>query len=119
MKPVAAGQVTLAAQRRQRAVQRFLDEGFPPREAVKLAAMYLATLRKMDDAKKKAAPVPEGQTASATDVALSPIWTPPRGLAPHERVAARLCAWARMSSEKAHQKAAAIARAADAQEASS
>lgn len=107
MKKIPAPQII--ADRRKSAVELFLRQGFPPERAVRLAAMYLAALKRQD-----ATTAAKKQAANATDTALSPIWTPPKGLAPHERLAARIAEFGRMSSEKAFQLAAKTARAADA-----
>jgi hypothetical protein len=95
---------------RRRVVQRFLDEGFPPERAVRLAAVYLASLRRQD-ARDQAAG--KQKAATAEQVATSPIWTPPSGLPPHERLAARIAEFGRMSSEQAFQLAAKTARKVD------
>lgn len=95
---------------RRRAVQRFLDEGFPPAKAVRLAAMYLAGLR-ADDARR--AKTQQQQAVTQEQLAASPLWTPPSGLPPHERLAARIAEFGRMGSEKAHQMAAETARKVD------
>lgn len=95
---------------RRRAVQRFLDEGFPPEKAVRLAAVYLASLRRQDARDQRAG---VQRAASQEQVAASPIWTPPSGLPPHERLAARIAEFGRMSSEQAHRLAASTARKVD------
>lgn len=105
---VAAGS-DLALQRR-RAVQRFLDMGFDAAKATRLAAVYLASLR-ADDARR--AKAQQQQAVSQEQLASSPIWTPPSGLPPHERLAARIAEFGRMGSEKAHQLAAETARKVD------
>ena len=97
---------------RRRAVQRFLDEGFEPAKAVRLAALYLASLR-ADDARR--AKAQQQQAVTQEQLAASPIWTPPSGLPPHERLAARIAEFGRMGSEKAHQMAAETARRVDRQ----
>lgn len=98
--------------RRRRAVQRFLDEGFPPAKAVRLAAVYLASLRQQDARDARAG---VQKAATAEQVAASPIWTPPAGMAPHDRLAARIVEFGRMSSEQAHRIAAETARKVDRQ----
>ncbi|MFZ9959217.1 MAG: hypothetical protein ACO3GP_02400 [Candidatus Limnocylindrus sp.] len=98
--------------RRRRAVQRFLDEGFPPAKAVRLAAMYLASLR-AEDARR--AQAQQQQAVTQEQLASSPIWTPPSGLPPHERLAARIAEFGRMTSEQAFQLAAKTARKVDRQ----
>lgn len=95
---------------RKRAVERFLDEGFPPSQAVRLAAIYLAGLR-ADDARR--AREQQQQAVTQEQLAASPIWTPPSGLPAHERLAARIAEFGRMGSEKAHQMAAETARKVD------
>lgn len=97
---------------RRRAVQRFLDEGFSPEKAVRLAAVYLASLRRKD---ARDAAAGNQRAASAEQVATSPIWTPPKGMAPHDRLAARLAEFGRMSSEQAARIAADTARKVDRQ----
>ena len=107
----AAAPAPLVLQQR-RAVQRFLDMGFEPQKATRLAAVYLASLR-ADDARR--AKAERQQAVSQEQLAASPIWTPPSGLAPHERLAARIAEFGRMGSEKAHQLAAETARKVDRQ----
>ena len=107
----AAAPAPLVLQQR-RAVQRFLDRGFEPQKATRLAAVYLASLR-ADDARRARAE--RQQAVSQEQLAASPIWTPPSGLPPHERLAARIAEFGRMGSEKAHQLAAETARKVDRQ----
>lgn len=102
---------TIAVQQR-RAVQRFLDMGFDAQKATRLAAVYLASLR-ADDARR--AKAQQQQAVTQEQLAASPIWTPPSGLPPHERLAARIAEFGRMGSEKAHQLAAETARKVDRQ----
>lgn len=106
--------IELEARRRRSIVAKFLEQGLSPKAATRAAAMYLATLRYEDRvrAKRDAA-----RAVSAEQVATSPIWQPPRGLDPHERLAARIAAFCRVSSETAHRKAAQIARESDAKDA--
>lgn len=98
------------ALQRKRAVQRFLDAGFEPVQAVRLAGLYLASLR-ADDARR--AKAQQQQAVTQEQLAASPIWTPPSGLPAHERLAARIAEFGRMSSQKAHQLAADTARKVD------
>lgn len=109
MKPVKRDSPVMA-QRRQRAVEMFLAEGFSASKAVRLAAMYIAVLKKMANAKAKE----KAEADSKIALPSTPLWVPNRTLKPHERLAQRIKEFGRMSSEQAHQKAAALARAADA-----
>lgn len=114
---IAAATKNARAQRQQRAVGYFLDQGFAMPKAVELAALYAASIAYgKKHGRRSTQQVMSDQAAQrgTSTAPESPIWTSPKGCLPHERVAARLAHFARMSSETAHQIAASTARTAEA-----
>lgn len=106
----------ITAQHQRSIVEKFLSMGFSPEKAVRCAAQYMAALRFEDaqDQRRREAAGMAPAAATQEQVASSPLWTPPKGLAAHERLAARIAQFARVSSEQAHRQAARIARQSDA-----
>ena len=113
---LAAAKRAVMAQRKTRAVDYFVQAGFALPKAIELAAMYSASVAYgQKHGRRTTQQVVEQQAATSGNAPLeSPIWTSPKGCLPHERVAARLAHFARISSEKAHQVAAHTARQSDA-----
>lgn len=122
LSPADLAQARRKAQRlrRQRAVGYFVDAGYPLEQAIRLAALYAAAVAHGQRAGRKSTAETRSEVAAEASAGHVDermkeyeMWLP-KGMLPHERVAARIARLGHVSSETAHRIASQVARSRDA-----